>query len=111
MTRELASERRSPFSASPGRAARIVQTHPVIAAAERFLSIGGRLMISPHGRYVTAIDGALLLRDLPGVEERREIGRQFHEATRPKGSTQRLRAVIRKRGRPVNGWLVWGDIR
>jgi hypothetical protein len=92
-----------PLGASPANPAPV---HTVIAAAERFLAIGGRLMISPRGRLLTAIDFGLLYITAPEDGVRRETARTFRRASLQRGSTRRLKRMVITRGKPVSGWLV-----
>jgi hypothetical protein len=81
-------------------------TPAVIAAAERFVAAGGRLMISPRGRLLTAIDLGMIYVTAVENEARRESARAFRRATLRRGSVRRLRRLVVTQGKPVGGWLV-----
>jgi hypothetical protein len=73
-----------------------------------FVEIGGRLMIDSQGRFVTGISASQILSAGPGQASRHRIALRFDEAARARGSTIRLKHLVAKLGRPVNGWLVLG---
>lgn len=82
----------------------------VIAAAEAFLLIGGRLMIDPRGKFEEAINLDLLF-GLQLSDDRAEanmsVARVYDRARSRRGAVLTLKAMVRQRGTATaNGWIV-----
>ena len=85
--------------------------------AEGFVAIGGRLMVDPAGRFMSAIDMARLFeRTWPEPQEpepfaeRRAIAAAYTRAEQRRHHRRELAEMVRQNGNATaNGWLVWGN--
>lgn len=70
-----------------------------------FLSIGGRIMISPDGRYESNIDTNRVLDDETGRKV--ILTRRFLSAEKRRGAKNHFRSLVRKFGaESPSGWQV-----
>jgi hypothetical protein len=84
--------------------------------AEDFVAIGGRLMVDPAGRFMSAIDMARLFeRTWPNPQkpepfaERRAVAAAYTRAEQRRSHKRELAAMVRQNGSfTAYGWLVWG---
>ncbi len=85
---------------------------PPIAEAERFLAIGGRLMIDPRGRFSSVIDAGKLFertdrrQDASAFQQRRAVAARYLRSERRYRSA--LASLVHQHGTTMpHGWRVW----
>lgn len=80
----------------------------VFQAAQHFIDAGGRLMISPRGRFISVINSDLVITGTVDAQQRLEIAAAFRQARMAPGATDTLRYMVARFGTPADGWRVLG---
>lgn len=81
-----------------------------ITLAERFIAIGGRLMINPAGRFEPAIDPWVILGSNVSDDDREtrfSVSRAFYRQLKRGGAVKRLKRLVEAEGvHTKHGWMV-----
>lgn len=81
---------------------------PVFQAAQLFIDAGGRMMVSPRGRFVSVINSDLVITGTVDAQQRLEIAAAFRQARMAPGATLKLKHHVARFGKPTDGWRVLG---